>query len=471
MTPISGNDLKRAGWKPARSFGLAKQAAKVLSEETLEPADAIMTLLNACRDNPEAHLKDPRLEALACALVEEQEDAAESVAAELGPAKPYPIWGPELIDPGAIEQMDVAMRLPIAVAGALMPDAHIGYGIPIGGVLETRDAVIPYAVGSDIACRMRLTVFDVPASDLDRMPDRYQHALRDGTTFGAGRENNRKLDHDVLDRDWNATPQLRQLKDKARRQLGTSGSGNHFVEWGELAYVDDPSHPLLALLSHSGSRGVGFQIADRFSKLAEKRRKCDLPPEAIKLAWLDLDSADGQEYWVSMEMAGAFASANHEVIHQTVAGLATLKPKLVRQVTENHHNWAWRAEGPDGSARVTHRKGATPAGRGVMGVIPGSMAAPGYVVEGLGNKESLESASHGAGRAMGRREAERTITKTERNRILADRHITLIGGGIDESPQAYKPIDLVMAAQRDLVVVRAQFTPRIVRMAEGGPDI
>ncbi len=471
MSPISGHDLRKAGWKQRRSLGLAKEAAKAMARETLAPDAEIMLALEQVRTNPEAFAADVRFETLAQTLIREQEEEAEFVAPELGPARDYPIWGRDLIDQGALDQMDVAMRLPVSVAGALMPDAHIGYGLPIGGVLETKNAIIPYAVGSDIACRMRLTVFDLEAAELDRSPERYEHALRDGTVFGAGKENRGSPQHEVLDRDWNATRQLRYLRDKAARQLGTSGSGNHFVEWGELEYVDEPDKRLLAVLSHSGSRGVGFQIADAYSKLAEKRRKRDLPTEAIKLAWLDLNSEEGQEYWISMEMAGAFASANHEVIHKSVAKLAGLKPQNVLEVTENHHNWAWLKREDDGTWFVTHRKGATPAGLGVMGVIPGSMAAPGYVVEGLGNEASLESASHGAGRAMGRREAERTITKTDRNRLLEENRIKLLGGGIDESPQAYKPIDLVMAAQQDLVRVRAKFIPRIVRMADGGPDI
>ena len=150
----------------------------------------------------------------------------------------------------------------------------------------------------------------------------------------------------------------------AERQLGTSGSGNHFVEWGELEYVDSPGKHRVALLSHSGSRGVGFKIADRYSKLAEKLHKNDLPPEGIRLSWFDLESAEGQEYWASMEMAGAFASANHEVIHDSVRKAIGWPRGSIMELVENHHNWAWRVEQPDGSTYVVHRKGRLQRARG-----------------------------------------------------------------------------------------------------------
>ena len=467
---ISGKDLKKAGWKEGRALGQAKLVARTLASNRGLSTPEVMTALESCRSNPDLYVDDPTFRKLCETLIEDRNRARAGPPPKLGRPKAYPVWGPDLIDPGAIAQMDVAMSLPISVAGALMPDAHIGYGLPIGGVLETRDSVIPYAVGSDIACRMRLTVFDVDSRELDRVPTQFRNAIGKATIFGAGQENPDRPHHEVLDLDWSATQQLKQLREVAERQLGTSGSGNHFVEWGELEYVDAPGQTRVALLSHSGSRGVGFKIADRYSKLAEKLRKNDLPPEGIRLSWFDLDSAEGQEYWASMEIAGAFASANHEVIHEAVRKAIGWPRRSVLSVVENHHNWAWRVEQADGSVHVVHRKGATPAASGVMGVIPGSMAAPGFVVEGKGNRESLESASHGAGRRMGRREAERSLTKKDRDNLLVTQRVTLLGGGLDESPQAYKPIDSVMAAQRDLVEIRATFTPRIVRMADGGPD-
>jgi tRNA-splicing ligase RtcB (3'-phosphate/5'-hydroxy nucleic acid ligase) len=462
--PISGKDLIDAGWTPGPAIGKALAATRAMDAD--DPAAAMLQLTKV-RADPNSYLSDPHWRPVAEALLLERRLASKPNPPKLGSPRPYPIWGVSLIDPGAIAQMDVAMSLPVSTRGALMPDAHVGYGLPIGGVLETKDVVIPYAVGSDIACRMRLTVLDAQADLIESDHDRLKEALVQGTVFGAGKETGRRIESPVLEADWSATPLLRTLKDLARRQIGTSGSGNHFVEWGT---VDWDGRSLLALMSHSGSRGVGFKIADHYSKLAEKIRVYDLPPDAIRLSWLELNTDPGREYWTSMELAGRFASENHAAIHRRVIELAMLNG-FELDVVENHHNFAWAESALDGSVSVVHRKGATPAGQGVMGVIPGSMGAPGYVVSGRGNAASLESASHGAGRAMGRRQAERSLTREDRDRILAEGNITLIGGGLDESPQAYKSIEDVIAAQSDLVEVTAKFAPRIVRMDTGSRDI
>lgn len=392
---------------------------------------------------------------------------------------PYPIWGEEYIDQRTRQQMDAAMTLPISVAGALMPDAHLGYGLPIGGVLATEGAVIPYAVGVDIACRMKLTIYRVPPTILKQQSGKFKKAIEEQTLFGAGGAWPRGLqpDHAILDDPaWNATGFLNHLKDKAYAQLGTSGSGNHFVEWGAFTLsVDDIELGLeageyLALLSHSGSRGVGYQIADRFSKLAMEQHP-NLDKSVKHLAWLTLDSELGEEYWISMELAGRFAAANHEVIHRQVTDAAGIK---VAATVENHHNFAWKehipaAKGVHDTERevIIHRKGATPAGKGILGIIPGSMGDPGYVVRGKGNVASLNSASHGAGRQMSRRAAKSELSRQERDAYLKAHDVILLGGDLDEAPQAYKNIDAIMQAQHDLVEIVGKFTPRIVRMDDG----
>jgi tRNA-splicing ligase RtcB len=267
---------------------------------------------------------------------------------------------------------------------------------------------------------------------------------------------------------------LQSLRPVAARQLGTSGSGNHFVEWGALTVRPEagdalrlPPGDYLALLSHSGSRAVGFKIANHYSALATKLR-AGLDARVRHLAWLTLDSEEGQEYWLSMELAGRFASANHQVIHRRVADAVGLREAAV---IENHHNFAWRERLPDTDREViVHRKGATPAGAGVLGVIPGSMGDVGYVVRGRGVPAALSSAAHGAGRAMSRRAALQGITKTARDAYLRQRGVTLLGGGLDESPQAYKRIEQVIGAQADLVDIIAAFTPRLVRMADEPGD-
>ena len=234
---------------------------------------------------------------------------------------PYRIWG-EGLEADALNQMKNACRLPVAVAGALMPDAHVGYGLPIGGVLATDDAVIPYAVGVDIACRMKMTVLDLPLHALERDRARLTKALERETRFGVGGSFKSPRRHEVMDADWRVTPLTATLKDRAWSQLGTSGSGNHFVEYGVLTVLDaavglQPGE-YVALLSHSGSRGTGAQIAQHYSKVARAAHP-ELPQELAHLAWLDLSSHDGQEYWAAMELMGRYAAANHALIHAHIA--------------------------------------------------------------------------------------------------------------------------------------------------------
>jgi len=379
-------------------------------------------------------------------------------------AAPYRVWGQGL-EPEALQQMQDAARLPVAVRGALMPDAHVGYGLPIGGVLATQNAVIPYAVGVDIACRMKLSVLDLPPSWLLEKEDRLAGALQRETLFGAGAAFRTPLEHEVLAADWNASPITRELFDKARSQLGTSGSGNHFVEFGVLtldhAELGLAAGSYLALLSHSGSRGAGARIAEHYSRLAMSLHP-ELPQALRRLAWLDLDSEPGQEYWQAMNLMGQYASANHALIHQRIA--RSLGAAVLAGV-ENHHNFAWKERHGDREL-IVHRKGATPAEAGMLGVIPGSMATPGFVVRGRGNEDSLNSAAHGAGRVMSRTAAKKRFTWSAVKPILAAAGVRLLSAGLDEVPGVYKDIHQVMAAQADLVQVIARFDPKIVIMAD-----
>lgn len=382
---------------------------------------------------------------------------------------PYPVWGFANIDEASVTQMDNAMRLPISLAGALMPDAHVGYGLPIGGVLATDNVVVPYAVGVDIACRMRLSLFEFSLNLLEQKPALFENALWNQTAFGIGSEwkGSRRAHHAVLDDSaWGATRLLKSLHDNAARQLGTSGTGNHFVEWGIFDLHEKilglQPRKYLALLSHSGSRSIGFKIADHYSQLAMDKHP-DLDKTVRHLAWLSIDSEDGQEYWLSMELAGRFASANHHVIHNRVAQAVGLKEIAY---VENHHNFAWKETLQGGENVIVHRKGATPANLGVLGIIPGSMGDAGYLVRGKGAANSLSSASHGAGRLMSRKIAKNSISRSARDAYLKERGVTLLAGGMDESPQAYKPIDAIIAEQSDLVDTIGKFMPRIVRMAD-----
>ena len=223
----------------------------------------------------------------------------------------------------------------------------------------------------------------------------------------------------------------------------------------------------VALLSHSGSRGTGAAVCDHYSKLAIEQFP-DLPSELKRLAWLALDSQEGREYWEAMELMGLYAAANHACIHRHIA--KNLGAQVLLDL-ENHHNFAWKERHVIGGVErevVVHRKGATPAGAGVLGIIPGSMASPGFVVRGKGNAESLNSAAHGAGRVMSRKKANESLSWEKANRLLKERGVTLISAGLDEVPMVYKNIHEVMAAQSDLVEVLGQFDPKLVKMAPSG---
>ncbi|MDX6181537.1 RtcB family protein [Flavobacterium sp. Fl-77] len=378
---------------------------------------------------------------------------------------PFTIFGENEIDQQAKFQLYDSLKLPISVAGALMPDAHSGYGLPIGGVLATDNVVIPYGVGVDIGCRMSLSIYDLPASFFKGKEHQLQAILKENTKFGMNETHATKADHDVFYKsEFQDIPLLKNLLPKAYKQLGSSGGGNHFVEFG-IAKIDNPENEwklgageYFAVLSHSGSRGLGANIAKHYTYLATKQ--CPLPKNVQHLAWLDLNTHDGQEYWLAMNLAGEYAKACHDDIHRRIAKAIG---KRVVVTIENHHNFAWK-ELVNGKESIVHRKGATPAAEGQLGIIPGSMTAPGYIVKGKGNESSLNSASHGAGRLFSRAKCKSTFTQSEIKKVLKANDVTLIGGNIDEAPMAYKDIEKVMANQTDLVEVLGTFTPKIVRM-------
>jgi len=274
-----------------------------------------------------------------------------------------------------------------------------------------------------------------------------------------------RQDHEILDSPvFNEIPFLKPLRSKAVRQLGTSGNGNHFVEFGEIELLANnslglPAKKYTALLTHSGSRGLGSAIARHYTQIA--MNTCKLPQQAQQLAWLDMNSEAGQEYWLTMTLAGDYAKACHDRIHANLLNALGLKAIYV---VENHHNFAWKDQLADGSNVIVHRKGATPAHKGELGIIPGSMTAPAYLVAGKNVADALYSASHGAGRAMSRQKAKDSMTVSAMKKMLSNAGVTLIGGSVEENPSAYKNIEDVIAAQKDLVDVQGRFFPRIVRM-------
>jgi tRNA-splicing ligase RtcB len=373
---------------------------------------------------------------------------------------PIRTWLPvDEIDALTMEQLEDAARHPDATAHiAVMPDAHVGFGIPIGTVLPTADAVIPNAVGVDIGCGM-CAVNSGVRYDPDRMDRRFWRAWagqvsRDVPTGFAWHKQPQPLGD--LDRQLRAGHLQRLVRDRAAEQLGTLGGGNHFLE----AQRDEEGS--IWLMVHSGSRHTGLQIAKHYNQLAiehSSRRGVHVPND---LAALSLDDRAGQDYLHDMQWATAYALENRKrMMQQMVEALeratgTTIESRLINI----HHNFA-NAEQHFGREMIVHRKGATSAFAGQTGIIPGSMGTSSYIVEGLGNELSLQSCSHGAGRQMGRRAAKKAISEQEFAASLAETHSRASREYIDEAPGVYKDIDKVIERQRDLVRVLHVLAPII----------
>ena len=464
------NKLKLTG-KQIRALGFPEGPVVSIAMHTMcahykhSSEEEALGILKNILANPDEFVSDKVLGKIAEQLIPKEDEAINMVSLNATGIQ-YNVFGADQIEDGALQQMEIAARLPVSVAGALMPDAHHGYGLPIGGVLATKNAIIPYAVGVDIGCRMCLSIFAIDPEQLSKKESYFQRELVANTLFGAGRDfGNANADAEVLaSKIFDEVPFVKNLQGKAARQLGSSGSGNHFVEFGILEIHDEmnscgvPAGKYVGLLSHSGSRGLGANIAAHYTQLAME--KTVLPQEAKHLAWLDIDTNEGMEYWLAMNLAGDYASACHHTIHDKIAKAIGEKP-LAR--VENHHNFAWK-EMFEGEEVFVHRKGATPAGKDVLGIIPGSMTAPGFIVKGKGAAASLNSASHGAGRKMSRTKALANITHEALKKELNAHGVKLIGGGLDEAPFAYKDIREVMKSQTALVDTLGTFYPKIVQM-------
>lgn len=459
---LEGKELRKMGFPEGPVISIAMQVME--KNYRHEGKEKALTLLAQVLENPAAFAENEVL----CTIAEQLLPKPPVDGMEVSLNKEgisFGIFGSEDIEQGALNQMYLASRLPVAVAGAIMPDAHQGYGLPIGGVLATNNAVIPYGVGVDIGCRMCLSVFDINTDDIVQKQNFFARELNEATLFGSGKQFDQSASHEVLDRkEFNEISLLKPLQGKAAKQLGTSGSGNHFVEFGVIEITEMDSvlgiepGKYLGLLSHSGSRALGANIANHYTRVAKQKRK--LLKEAANLAWLSLDEEEGIEYWMAMNLAGDYASACHHVIHEKIAKQLGRKP--IRMV-ENHHNFAWK-EMLDEKEVIIHRKGATPAGKDVLGIIPGSMTAPGFIVKGRGESLALNSASHGAGRKLSRTAATASVTHEALQEELQKHQVKLIGGGLDEAPFAYKDINTVMQAQQSLVDIVGRFTPKIVKM-------
>jgi tRNA-splicing ligase RtcB len=459
---LKGKDLKQINYKSNRAKSLAIDIMQKDFKHLSKPEK--LRLLENVLLTPKDYINHIAFSKLAEEFIGKSITET-GVKHELNEAtKSFKVYGSKIITPETIEQMKVAMQLPISISGALMPDAHVGYGLPIGGVLATENTVIPYGIGLDIGCRMSLSIYDVPAEFIKRNSYHIKTSLQENTHFGIGKTFKQTEDHEVLYRsEFHETALLKQLHGKAKIQLGSSGSGNHFVEVGIVELSENnqmgiPAGNYVGILAHSGSRGLGAAIASHYTQLAMKT--CLLPKKAQHLAWLNLNTEAGQEYWLSMNLAGDYAKACHDVIHYKLA--KSLGIKAIAKI-ENHHNFAWK-EIHDGKELIVHRKGATPANKEQLGIIPANMIDPGYIVSGKGDSNSLFSASHGAGRKMSRKKAKESITGSELKKRLKQNGVITIGGSVDEAPMSYKNIEEVMLSQKDLVKIEGRFYPQIVRM-------
>ena len=457
---MNTSQLRKLG-VPNECLGAAIEGVQLAVKHDAMRNNEIKRLIGKVMAAPSDYVADPVFGRLAREVIE---------AANFTRPAPidYQVWGNQ-IDNACHAQMRQACALPMAVGAALMPDAHVGYGLPIGGVLALEEAVVPYAVGVDIGCRMKLSVLDIPAAQLAENFHRFKNALEKGTRFGIGSVHERRQQHAVMDADWTITCVTRENRDRAWKQLGTSGSGNHFVEFGLLTLTARDEElgidagEYVALMSHSGSRGTGASVCETYSNIA----RSGLPQcyeDVGRLAWLDMKSEAGQEYWAAMTLMGDYAAANHDVIHRLVSQI--VGGQILAEV-ENHHNYAWK-EVHQGRELIVHRKGATPADSGVLGVIPGSMADPAFIVRGKGNPASFNSAAHGAGRLMGRTSAREKYSWRAVQRDLEVKGIHVLSAGADEVPYAYKNILDVMEQQQDLVEIVARFDPKIVKMSDDG---
>ena len=459
---LEGKELRAVGFPEGPVISVAKQVMEKHYKHRTK--DEVFSVLKEILESPQDYTADEILGPIAKQLL--PKEVAEGAEISLNQTGiPFNVFGQEHIEEGAMHQMYQAAKLPISVAGALMPDAHSGYGLPIGGVLATDNAVIPYGVGVDIGCRMCLSVFDIDPKELTQRDTFFARELGEATLFGSGAQFKQASDHEVMEHElFYQLPLLKNLHGRAWKQLGSSGSGNHFAEFGVIEIKEqDPvlgieAGNYVGFLTHSGSRALGASIANHYTKLAISKRR--LPQEAKNLAWLSLEEEAGVEYWNAMNLAGDYASACHHIIHGKIVKQLGRKPM---KMVENHHNFAWK-ETWEGREVIVHRKGATPAGKDVLGIIPGSMTAPGFIVKGKGETASVNSASHGAGRKMSRTKAMQTVTDKQMKDELNKHAVKLMGGGLDESPFAYKNIEVVMQSQHALVDIAGKFIPKIVKM-------
>lgn len=368
---------------------------------------------------------------------------------------PIKLWL-EDIDKGALQQAKNLANLPFAFRHiAIMPDSHVGYGMPIGGVLATEGTIIPNAVGVDIGCGMIAVQTSLSEINVEYIK-RILGLARGEIPVG--------FNHQEEEQKWDGFEQapdiaiIQKELSSARRQLGTLGGGNHFIE------IQNGSDGHIWLMIHSGSRNLGKKTADVYHKLALSRcEKWHSKLPDPELAFFPFDSTEGIEYFRAMRFCLDFAKANRALMMERLLRILDFvsSGQLERSINI-HHNYA-AMENHFGKNVIVHRKGATLARAGMDCIIPGSMGTSSYICRGLGNPESFQSCSHGAGRKMGRREAtEKLNLAEEQSKMSGIVHGLRNVQDLEEAPGAYKAIETVMANQADLVEIEIKLTPLAV---------
>lgn len=365
---------------------------------------------------------------------------------------PIKMWLEDIED-SALDQAKNLANLPFAYKWiALMPDSHSGYGMPIGGVMATHEVIIPNCVGVDIGCGMiavKTSISDIGVENIKLVMGDVRKSIPVG------------FNHQKEAQEWegfNRAPDIQiiqQQLESSRKQLGTLGGGNHFLE------IQKGNDGYIWLMIHSGSRNFGLQTANVYHKkalaLCEKWQS-DIPHK--DLSFLPMDTKEGKEYYDAMKFCLEFAQANRALMMtRFMESLNCFTGAEKLEEINIHHNYA-AFEHHFGKDVLVHRKGATKATLGLRGIIPGSMGTSSYITEGLGYEESFMSCSHGAGRRMGRKEATRTLNlEDEQRKMDGIVHGLRVSGDLDEAPGAYKDIDTVMENQKELTKILVQLKP------------
>lgn len=373
--------------------------------------------------------------------------------------KPIKLWLDDIED-GALEQAKALANLPFIFSHvALMPDAHQGYGMPIGGVMAAQGVIVPNAVGVDIGCGMcalKTSLTEIETASLKKMMSKIRQAVPVGFKRHAlAQEGMPGPNHETLEI-------VRREFKGASEALGTLGGGNHFIE------IQKGNDGHIWIMVHSGSRNLGKQVAEHYNKLAvtlNEKWKSEVPKK-WQLAFLTLDSEEGQAYMREMNYCVDFALANRQLMMERIKGIiADEKPETsFDEMINIAHNYA-AMENHFGENVMVHRKGATKAVADHLGIVPGSQGTASYIVKGKGNIDSFRSCSHGAGRRMGRKQAQRELSLTEEIKRLDDLgiiHSVRSKKDLDEAAGAYKDIDLVMANQADLIDIEVKLRPMAV---------